>query len=105
MLRHVHSDDFISFMLVACTIYCIIVHTGKVESCVQIVETCAHWKISHGAENLVMQEISFEQVDIYRRSQWPRGLGHEVFSLAREFVSHSTHACLYAFTLCLCCPV
>jgi hypothetical protein len=33
----------------------IIVYTGKVESCVQIADRCAPWKISNGAENLILQ--------------------------------------------------
>jgi hypothetical protein len=43
------------------------------------------------------------------RSQWPRGLRHELFSpaltLGSSFESHSRHGCLSTFIRCLCCPV
>jgi hypothetical protein len=45
----------------------------------------------------------------FYRSQWPRGLRHELSSPLkhwdRGFESHLRHGCLCAFTLCLCSPV
>jgi hypothetical protein len=37
----------------------IIVYIWNVESCVQIVDQCAPWKISNGGENLVLQALQF----------------------------------------------
>jgi hypothetical protein len=37
----------------------IIIYIGKVESCVQIANWCAPWKIFSGAENLVLQVLQF----------------------------------------------
>jgi hypothetical protein len=46
---------------------------------------------------------------IYRLSQWPRGLRHEMSSpaqtLGRGFKCNSRRGCLFAFLLRLCCPV
>jgi hypothetical protein len=44
----------------------------------------------------------------YSQSQWPRGLRHEMSSPARTLGSWfrvPLEAWLYAFILCLCCPV
>jgi hypothetical protein len=41
-----------------------------------------------------------------RRSQWPRGLGHELYSLARTLKLWARIPLkARAFILCLCCPV
>jgi hypothetical protein len=39
--------------------YYIIIHLRKVESRVQNADRCAPWKISSGAENLVLQALQF----------------------------------------------
>jgi hypothetical protein len=40
-------------------LYCIIVYLWKVQSCVKIGDRFAQWKISNGAENLVLQSLQF----------------------------------------------
>jgi hypothetical protein len=47
------------FCLLPAQFYYIIVYIQKVESRVQIVDRCAHWKIFNGAENLVLQALQF----------------------------------------------
>jgi hypothetical protein len=37
----------------------IIIYIEKVESCMQITDLCAPWKISNGAESLVLQALQF----------------------------------------------
>jgi hypothetical protein len=50
-----------------------------------------------------------DNIRLHGRSHWPRGLRHELSSSLerwdRGFESHSTHGCLCAFILCLCCSV
>jgi hypothetical protein len=48
--------DFSSFPAQFCYI---IVYIRKVESCVQIEDRYAHWKISNGAQNLVLNALQF----------------------------------------------
>jgi hypothetical protein len=47
------------FCLLPAQFHYMIVHRWKVESRVQIADQCAPWKISNGAENLVLQALQF----------------------------------------------
>jgi hypothetical protein len=38
--------------------------TAKLESCVQIADRCAPWKISNGAQKLVLHALQFEEADV-----------------------------------------
>jgi hypothetical protein len=58
--EYVHSDDFLRLVPVACTILLYNhVYIWKVESRVQIADQCAPWKISNGAQNLVLHVLQF----------------------------------------------
>jgi hypothetical protein len=54
------------FYLLPAQFYYIIVYIGKVESCVQIADWCAPWKISNGAQNHVLQAVQFQEVGVCR---------------------------------------
>jgi hypothetical protein len=54
------------FCLLPAQFYYITVYIRNVESHVQIVVRCAPWKISNGAENLVLQALQFDEVGVCR---------------------------------------
>jgi hypothetical protein len=54
------------FCLSPAQFYNIVVYIRKVESCVQIAERCAPWKIYNGVQNLVLHVLQFWQVDVCR---------------------------------------
>jgi hypothetical protein len=41
------------------------IYVRKFESHVQIVNRCAPWKVSSGAENFVLQALKFQQIVVY----------------------------------------
>jgi hypothetical protein len=45
------------FCLSPTQFYCIIVYIRKVESCVQIADRCAPWKIPSGAQNIILHAL------------------------------------------------
>jgi hypothetical protein len=47
------------FCLLPAQFYYIIIYTWKIESRVQITDWCAHWNISNGVENFVLQVLQF----------------------------------------------
>jgi hypothetical protein len=53
----------------------IVVYIQKVESHVQIVDQCAPWKISSGAENLVLQ-AQFQEVGVCHKLLGGASIGH-----------------------------
>jgi hypothetical protein len=52
--ENIHSRNFVWLLFVACTILLYNCYTRKIESRMQIADRCAPWKISNGAENLVL---------------------------------------------------
>jgi hypothetical protein len=52
------------FCLLPAQFYYIIIYTWKVESCVEIVDLCAPWKVCSRVENLVLQALQFLEVDV-----------------------------------------
>jgi hypothetical protein len=52
--EHVHSSDPYDFYLFPAQFCYIIIYIWKVRSCVHIADRCAPWKISSGAQNLVL---------------------------------------------------
>jgi hypothetical protein len=47
------------FCLLSAQFHYIMIYIQKVESCMQIVDWCVHWKIFKGTENVVLQLLQF----------------------------------------------
>jgi hypothetical protein len=54
----------------------IIVYIRKVENRVQIADRCVPWKISNGAENLVLQALQFQEVGVRRKFPGGASIGN-----------------------------
>jgi hypothetical protein len=54
------------FCLSPAKFYYIIVYIRKVENCVQTANRSAHWKISNGAQNLVLHALQRKEVCVCR---------------------------------------
>jgi hypothetical protein len=65
-------DDF---CLLPAQVCYIIAYIQKVESCVQIMDCHAPWKISNGAKNLVLQALKYEEAGVCHK--FPGGGKHK----------------------------
>jgi hypothetical protein len=74
--EHDHSYDFLWLLLVACIVLLYNVYTWEAESLGQIADPCALWKVSSGAEIIVLQSAQIQKEDIYLKFPGGPSISH-----------------------------